>query len=304
MQDSDANTQVAGLSAEYRDTYYRECAKVTWVGIWVNVVLTVLKVVFGFVSSSRALLADGFESLLDVLSTSLVAVSFKVSSKPSDSNHPYGHYKIETIASAAVGLLLVGTAVAIGLNASFAIARDNNLRPGVAALVVSVVVILVKELLYRYTMVAGKRFSSDLIVANAHHHRSDAYSTGATLLSIGLARWGWAVFDSIGALMVVIVLLWMAGKIFLTVSQAVMDTAPSPEYLQSLQEKLESVNGLREITSLRVRPVGPFYHVEIKLGVDKNMTVEEGHRIGTEAKETILKAFPRVAEVTVHINPR
>ncbi len=286
------------------DGYYSQSERVTLVGIWLNVLLTIFKLVAGIVSTSRALVADALESFFDIISTAIVMVSLRISRKPRDADHPFGHQKIETLASAVVGLLLLATGLLILRNAYLVLHSGTSFKPGPLALIACVVTILTKEGLYRYTARVGNRFSSQLIIANALHHRSDAISSLVTFITIGLAFFGLRVFDTLGSAMVGVIILKMGWSILWGTGNVLMDKAPGPEFQERLKSEISRVDGVKEITLVRARPTGSFYHVEVKIGVDKNITVEQGHQIGRQTEINIMKAFPRVFDVIVHLNPR
>ena len=284
--------------------YYSQSERVTLVGIWLNVLLTIFKLVAGIVSTSRALVADALESFFDIISTAIVMVSLRISRKPRDADHPFGHQKIETLTSGVVGLFLLATGLLILRNAYLVLRSGTSFRPGLFALIACVVTILTKEGLYRYTARVGNRFGSQLISANALHHRSDAISSLVTFFTITLAFFGLRVFDTLGSAIVGVILLKMSWGILWGTGNVLMDKAPTPEFQKRLTSEISRVDGVKEITLVRARPIGSFYHVEVKIGVDKNITVEQGHQIGRQTEINIMKAFPRVFDVIVHLNPR
>jgi cation diffusion facilitator family transporter len=286
------------------DGYYLQSERVTLVGIWLNVLLTIFKFVAGILASSRALVADALESFFDIISTGIVMVSLRISRKPRDDDHPFGHQKVETLASGMVGLFLLVTGLLILRSAYLVLRSGTSFQPGAFALIASAVTVLVKEGLYRYTVRVGNLFGSQLIIANALHHRSDAISSLVTLFAIALAFFGLRVFDTLGSALVGLIILRMSWGILWGTANVLMDKAPSVEFQERLKSEISRVDGVKEITSVRTRPIGSFYHVEVKIGVDKNITVEQGHQIGRQTEINIMKTFPRVFDVTVHLNPR
>lgn len=284
--------------------YYSQSERVTLVGIWVNVLLTVFKFIVGLLASSRALVADALESFFDIITTGIVMVSLRISRKPRDADHPFGHQKIESLASGVVGLFLFTTGLLLLRNAYLVLRAGTSYHPALLALIASAVTIVAKEGLYRYTARVGNRFGSQLIIANALHHRSDAISSFVTLITIGLAFFGLRVFDTLGSALVGVIILKMSWGILLGTANVLMDKAPSPDFQERLKQEISRVDGVKEVTSVRTRPIGSFYHVEVKIGVDKNITVEQGHQIGRQTEINIMRAFPSVFDVIVHLNPR
>jgi len=292
MTESKTSTAVAGR-------------KVTLLGLFINTFLILLKFSAGIFGDSQALIADAVHSISDLFTDAVVLLGIKIGRKPPDEEHHFGHARIETLASAIVGLALIGTAVFLGIDAALSIHRHTEYHPTGIALIGAGVSIALKEALYRYTVIIGRRIKSQLIVANAWHHRSDALSSIAVLLGVGgtLIKPSWHILDACAALIVSFFIIKVGLDILWKTLREFTDTAPRPEILEKLMQLSRAVEGVMDAHDLRVRTSGGFYQAEIHIVVDGQLTVVEGHRIAKTVERCLEQEMDELDRVIVHVDP-
>jgi len=277
----------------------------TLLGLFVNALLILLKFLAGIFGNSQALIADAVHSISDLFTDVVVLFGIKIGRKPPDEEHHFGHARIETLASAIVGLALIGTAVYLGIEAALNIHRHTESQPTRVALIGAGVSIALKEALYRYTVLIGRRIKSQLIVANAWHHRSDALSSIAVLLGVGgtLIKPSWHILDACAALIVSFFIIKVGLDILWKTLREFTDTAPRPEIIKEIMQCSLSVEGVMDAHDLRVRTSGGFYQVEIHIVVDGQMAVVEGHRIAKAVERCLVGEMDTLDRVIVHVDP-
>ena len=279
--------------------------RVTLLGLFVNTFLILLKFSAGIIGDSQALIADAVHSISDLFTDAVVLLGIKIGGKPPDEEHHFGHARIETLASAIVGLALIGTAVYLGFDAALSIHEHTEYHPTGIALFGAGVSIAFKEALYRYTVLIGRRIKSQLIVANAWHHRSDALSSIAVLLGVGgtLIKPSWHILDACAALLVSFFIIKVGLDILWKSLREFTDTAPRPEIMEKLMQLSRAVEGVMDVHDLRVRISGGFYQAEIHIVVDGQLTVVEGHRIAKSVEHCLTKEMDALERVIVHVDP-
>ena len=279
--------------------------KVTLLGLFVNAFLILLKFIAGIFGNSQALIADAVHSISDLFTDVVVLFGIKIGRKPPDEEHHFGHARIETLASAIVGLALIGTAVYLGIEAALNIHRHTEHHPTGIALLGAGVSIALKEALYRYTVLIGRRLKSQLIVANAWHHRSDALSSVAVLLGVAgtLINPSWHILDAFAALIVSFFIIKVGFDILRKTLREFTDTAPRPEIIEKLMQLSRTVEGVMDAHDLRVRTSGGFYQAEIHIVVDGQLTVVEGHRIAKTVEHCLAAEMDELDRVIVHVDP-
>jgi cation diffusion facilitator family transporter len=279
--------------------------KITWIGIGVNGALIVLKVYGGIYGRSKALLADAVHSASDFVSDFLVLVGLHFLVKEKDSDHPYGHGKIETLATIGVGVLLCLAAVKVGLDAALAIYSGELAAPERFTIIIAALSVVSKEALYQATAKIGRKLGSEAMVANAWHHRSDAWSSGVTLIGVTLAALvpRLRVLDSYAALLVSFFILKVAVDILVGAIKKIIDTSPSEELLSGAKEEIRSVPGVKNCHDLTGRYYGNMIFMEVHIEVDPDLTVLESHSIANEARERVRSRFEEVSNLLVHIDP-
>ncbi len=278
---------------------------VTLVGAFVNAVLILLKFFAGIFGNSHALIADAVHSVSDLFTDAVVLFGLKVGQKAPDEKHHFGHARIETLASAIIGLVLIATALYLGIGASFRIYRHTEYHPTGLALVGAGVSIALKETLYHYTVRAGRRIKSQLIVANAWHHRSDAFSSVAVLLGVAGARIkpSWHVLDSFAELIVCFLIIKVGLEILRKALHEFTDTAPQPEIVRKIRQCALAVDGVIDTHDLKVRTSGGLYQMEIHIVVDGQLTVVKGHKIAKAVERCVIEDVGNFDRVIVHVDP-
>ena len=278
---------------------------VTLVGVLVNAFLILFKFLAGVFGHSQALIADAVHSVSDLFTDAVVLLGLRIGRKAPDEEHPFGHARIETLASATVGLALIATALYLGIQAALNIYRHTEYHPTGLALIGAAVSIALKEGLYHYTVHTGRRIKSQLVVANAWHHRSDALSSVAVLLGVVGARLKptWHILDSFAALLVSFFIVKVALEILRTTLREFTDTAPQPEILNKIANCIRSVEGVIDMHDLRVRTSGGLYQMETHIVVDGALTVTEGHRIAKAAESCLAEEVADVDQIIVHVDP-
>ena len=279
--------------------------KVTLLGVFVNAFLILLKFFAGIFGGSQALIADAVHSISDLFTDAVVLLGIKIGRKPPDKEHHFGHARIETLASAIVGLALIGTAVYLGIEAALNIHRHTESHPTEIALIGAGVSIAMKEALYRYTVLIGRRIKSQLILANAWHHRSDALSSVAVLLGVtgAFIEPSWHILDAFAALIVSFFVIKVGLDILRKTLREFTDTAPRPEIIDKLMQLSRAVEGVMDAHDLRVRTSGGFYQAEIHIVVDGRLTVIEGHRIAKTVERCLAEEMDELDRVIVHVDP-
>lgn len=288
----------------------KEIYRVTFIGSVVNLLLLVFKFVAGFVGHSAAMIADAVHSLSDFVTDIVVIVFVRISSKPVDSSHSYGHGKYETLATAIIGIVLFGVAVGIlvgGVKEILFVVRGGTLeKPGTIALVAAAVSIVLKEAIYRYTVYKGKGIDSQALVANAWHHRSDAFSSIGTLLGIGGAIFAgakWRVLDPLAAIVVSVFI----AKVAVNVLKGSLDELLEHSLPASVEEEIRSVilsvDGVNSPHHLRTRRVGYNYAIDVHIRMDGGMTLTKAHQKTSVVERLLKERFGAGTYVSIHTEP-
>lgn len=282
---------------------YQQGKKISIISLISNSMLALIKIFIGFFASSTALIADGFHSVSDMASTIIVMISIKFSETPADKNHPYGHEKAEALGTNILAVILILTAVFLGRDAFLTILGGNIAEPGSWALAAAFVSIIVKELLYRYTIKIGEEINSKGLIADAHHHRSDAFSSIAALIGIGGAKLGFRFLDPLAGLVVAFLILKVGYEIMRDTSYELMDGRPDREKIDEIREMADSIEGVVGIEDIKLRSYGPNYIVDLKIVVPDQLSVAEGHRIACQVENKIIDHSEDVKDVMVHVDP-
>ena len=279
--------------------------RVTWVGLGTNLALTALKFAAGIFGHSRAVVADAVHSLSDCGTDVAILVGTRLWSRPRDSDHPYGHARIEAVITMALGLVLAAVGVGIGYDAIAGIPEKHTQTPGIAALLAAAVSIVVKEVLYRWTILVGRQVQSSAVVANAWHHRSDALSSVPAVLAVGAAILlpKWTFLDHIGAVAVCLLIIQAAWRIILPAVGQLIDQGLPPRECGALLAAVREVKGVESAHDLRTRRLGPGVALDVHIEVQPTLTVTEGHDIAEAARSCIHGLFPDVIDVVVHVEP-
>ncbi len=277
---------------------------VTFVGALVNLVLSVAKVLFGWLGQSAALIADGIHSFSDLISDALVWFASKHGSQEADDDHPYGHGRIETLATAVLGGLLIVVAIGLAIDAGSRMFNPEELlQPNAFALIIAALSIAAKEWLYRYTQQAADAINSKLLRANAWHHRSDAVSSVVVVVGILGAMMGLPYMDALAAVVVAAMIGHIGWELVWGALNELIDTALEPEKVESIREVIQGVDGVRAMHLLRTRRMGHEALADVHILVDPYVSVSEGHQISEFVRQTVIRQFDEINDVTVHIDP-
>jgi cation diffusion facilitator family transporter len=286
------------------DARYQDIRKVTLVGAVVDLVLGVAKIIVGVIASSQALIADGIHSLSDLATDFLVLFAAKHAHREADDEHPYGHGRIETVATVVLGVSLVVVAIGISYDAVRRLmAPELLLHPGWMALLVAVISVLSKELIYQYTARAARRLRSKMLHANAWHSRSDAISSIIVVIGVVATMLGYPSFDALAAVAVALMVAKIGWDLLWQSLQELIDTALDPERVEAIRETIMAVDGVRTCHMLRTRHSGSDALVDVHIQVDPALSVSEGHQIGEAVRWRLIKTIDDVSDVTVHIDP-
>lgn len=286
---------------------YNKAKKGAWVGIWGNFILGGVKIVVGFVGGSYALITDGIHSLSDITSSVAVLLGLVIASKPKDRRHPYGHGRAESIASLSIAVLLMAFAIFIIYESLVAIITSENLvEPSVVTLWVAVLAVALKEGMYQYKMRLGKKLKSTSLMADAWHHRSDAFSSIIVAISIALAIYGGrqlVVLDKLGAIAVALIIIYMAVEIYKKAAAELMDESVDADMFKKIKKSALGVSGVKKVETLLVRKSGLYFLVDIHIEVEPDMSVTDSHDIATSVKDRITRDVEEVKSVLVHVEP-
>ncbi|MFC1668174.1 cation diffusion facilitator family transporter [Chlamydiota bacterium] len=288
----------------------KQAFMITLIGIFMNIFLIILKVLVGIIGRSRALLADGIHSVSDLASDIVVLFGFQFSTRPVDKTHDYGHGKFETFSAGIVGVLLFFAGVGIfisGMRTVIGIFTGGMIEaPSLVALIVAGISILVKELLFRYTIKVGTTVNSQALVANAWHHRSDALSSIATFFGItGAILLGekWRILDPIAALFVSILIIKTSVEIAIKASKELLETSLSDETELQITQVINKVIGVEELHNLRTRRIGASIAIDVHIRVNKTLTIVQAHRIAEKVEEKLRETFGHETVISVHMEP-
>jgi cation diffusion facilitator family transporter len=284
--------------------------RVTWVGFFLNLVLTAFKLLAGVIGHSGAMIADAAHSLSDFATDVVVLASFRLVGKPVDKEHDYGHGKYETVATAIIGgaLLLVGAGIFWGgaVKVWHSIQGEHLEAPGGIALVAAILSIVVKEWLYRYTVNVGKRIDSQAVIANAWHHRSDAFSSIGTMLGIGGAivlGEKWHILDPLAAVIVSVFIIKVAISISSGSIRELTDESLSDEIEDAILKIAAGIHGVAHPHNLRTRRIGSYIAVDLHIRVDRDMCVADAHDITEKIEAEIRHRFGQSSFISIHVEP-
>jgi len=279
-------------------------ARASYVGAAVNVFQTLIKIGFGILGQSAALIADGIHSLSDLLSDLLVIVAVRLGSREADYEHPYGHRRFETIATVILGASLIAIGGAITWSVMDRMAHPEHLPvPNVMGLDIAAVSIVINEWLYHYTKRIAIKTRSKLLMANAWHQRSDAISSLVVLFGIGAVMLGYPLADAIAAIVVALMVAKIGLNLVLESIKELVDTSLPPRLVAEIRTAIMGIDGVEGIHLLRTRQMGEDALIDAHIVVDPRITVSEGHSIGDTVRDELISRFDDVMDVLVHIDP-
>lgn len=284
--------------------------RVTIVGSIINFILLLFKFFAGIMGHSAAMLADAVHSLSDFVTDIIVIVFVRISSKPEDEGHDYGHGKYETLATAIIGIALLFVGFGIfwnGASSIYHFLHGGSLqKPGMLALIAALISIVFKEALYHYTVFEGKKLNSQAVIANAWHHRSDALSSIGTAIGIGgaiLLGNHWRVLDPIAAVVVSIFIMKVAIKLLIPCVDELLEKSLPADVEDEIQKIILSFPGVSSPHHLRTRRIGNYYAIEVHVRMNGNITLEEAHHTATAIENKLKEEFGKGTHVGIHVEP-
>ena len=291
---------------EFASDFQKVADRVSAISIMGNVVLAVFKLIAGVVAHSNAMISDAVHSASDVFSTIVVIIGIRFASKKADKEHPYGHERLECVAAIILAMVLFITGLGIGVEAlkNILSGNYNELQmPGILALAAAIISIIVKEAMFWYTKIYAIRIDSSALLADAWHHRSDAFSSVGALIGIAGARLGFPVMDSIASLVIFAFIIKAAYDIFKDAIDKMVDRSCDEETERQIYECVMKNREVIGIDSLHTRIFGNKIYVDIEIAVDGLYTLRRSHEIAEEVHEDIEKNFKKIKHIMVHVNP-
>ncbi|SFL99749.1 cation diffusion facilitator family transporter [Halanaerobium salsuginis] len=293
------------------DIRAKKANKITWIGFFANLILTSVKLIAGIIGNSTAMIADAIHSLSDFTTDIIVLISFKIVRKPPDKDHNYGHGKFETLATTIIGITLfvvgLGILYSSGENIYSAILLKTNLEsPRIIALVTALLSMITKEILFRITLKEGEEINSPAVIANAWHHRSDAFSSIGTFIGIGgaiLLGDNWRVLDPIAATIVSIFIMKTAYSISIGSIKELLEESLDDSTNKNILKIIENINQVRSPHELKTRKVGNKIIIDIHINVKNNLSIVEAHEINNEIERKIKKIYGDNTIINIHTEP-
>lgn len=288
----------------------KEIRNITLWGAFVNVVLTVFKILAGVLGRSSAMIADGVHSLSDLLSDVVVLVFTRISSKGQDRDHSFGHGKFETLATLIISILLVAVGANLlssGVRNIIGVINGEILeRPGYVALVAAVVSIVAKEIIYHAAVRTGRKTGSTAVIANAWHHRSDAFSSVGSLIGIGGALVlgdKWTVLDPLASCVISVAIIVVAVKMAMPSLAELLEASLPEEIEDEILATASSVEGVNDVHELKTRRNGMSFIIDAHIAVDPDISVVEAHDIATNVENALRERYGRETQINIHVEP-
>lgn len=282
---------------------HRTTQRVTLVGAAVNCGLASLQIVFGMLGKSQALLADGIHTLSDLSTDFIVLYASKRSSQEADKDHPYGHGRIETLASMLLGAILGMVGIGIGIRGVDSILNPRGIQPEAITIAFAFLAIVAKEGLYHYTMRAARATHSSMLESNAWHHRSDALSSVVVVIGISAQLLGVPYMDAVAAIIVACMISWMGLRLSRRALSELIDTGLDLELVEQVRSAMKANASVVGVHNLRSRSMGGLGYLDAHIEVDSDLTVSEAHYIAHRIEHQVMKRFPKIIDVQIHIDP-
>jgi cation diffusion facilitator family transporter len=285
--------------------HIKKIKKVTWIGLLSNILLAVFKFTVGILGRSQAVIADAVHTLSDISTDIAVLFGAKFWTSPADAEHPYGHWKIETVVTAIIGIALFIAAIEIAYKSIMSVKEVHKSGISLIAITGPLMSVIVKEVLYRWTKSVGRNVKSKALIANAWHHRSDAFSSISVLFAVLLAAINpkLIIVDHIGAFIVSVFIIKVAWDILRESFGELVDASAPKRDLKKIKGITMKVAGVKSIHAVRTRKLGPGLHVDLHVLVDGKVTVKKGHDISEEVKRELIEKGPNIFDVVVHLEP-
>ena len=273
--------------------FEKTAIRVSLVSVVWNLILSVFKLIAGFVAHSGAMISDAVHSASDVFSSIIVMIGVRISGKASDKDHPYGHERMECVAAIVLATVLAGTGVGIGYAAVKTLLDGEYASeiPGMLALIAAVVSILVKEAMFWYTRYYAKKIDSSAVMADAWHHRSDALSSVGALIGIGGARLGFPIMEPIASIVICVFIEKAAFDIFKDAIDKMVDKACDEQTEEALKNCALNTKGVEQV------------YVEMEIGADENLSLKDSHAIAENVHDAIEQGWPKIKHILIHVNP-
>ena len=281
----------------------RQIKSITYIGIAINIALSVVKVVIGSLAGSLALVADGIHSLSDVATDGAVLLGLRLGSKEPDQSHPYGHGRAETFSAGLIALVLILVGGAMIYYASMAIARDKVTVPRLGVLIAAIVSIAAKEWLYRATQKIAIQSHSPALYANAWHHRSDALSSVAVMIGFISLEFGFGHGDQVAAIAVGLMIIWVGVRIVSDSLRELTEGAVDSDTIEHIRGVINANSSIRQWHKLRTRTVGREVFLDLHILVDPDLDIAAAHQISESLENALHEQITRPVNITVHIEP-
>ena len=296
---------ISPVSERTGDPHTDVVLRVTWVGLVINTVLFAFKLFAGIIGRSQVVVADAIHSLSDSSTDVAIVIGVRYWSQPPDENHPHGHRRIETVITAFISLALGAVGVGLIYNGLMTLHEHHEEPPGWIAFIAAVISIITKEILYHWTISVGRRIRSQAMIANAWHHRSDAFSSVPAALAVAGAAIhpSWSFLDHVGAVVVSLFILQAAWKLGWPALQQLIDLGASQVDCEQIRAIALATENVIAVHAIRTRHIGSGLQVDLHVLVDGAMTVRQGHNISREVKRRLLEMGPDIADVVVHLEP-
>jgi len=283
---------------------YKDTMKVTLVGSAIDLALGVLKIIVGFIAQSQALIADGVHSLSDLVTDFAVLYAAKHSHREADEDHPYGHGRIETVATVALGIALIAVATGISYDALDRLFHPETLlMPAIWAIYAALLSVILKEWIYRYTMRVARKYNSKMLRANAWHSRSDAISSVIVVIGVAGSMAGLWYLDALAAVGVGLMIAKIGFDLVWDSLKELIDTGLAAEQVETIRQAILDVDGVNSLHILRTRQMGGDALVDVHIQVAPDISVSEGHFISETVRSRLIRDIDYVADVMVHIDP-
>jgi cation diffusion facilitator family transporter len=291
------------MSDDRRNVDSKAIKSVTNLSIVMNIILTAAKMVIGFLAGSMAVVSDGIHSLSDMVTDVAVIFGVQLGSKEPDSEHPYGHGRIETFAGSFVAVALVIVGVGMICYAVIGVAKGNIIVPTAGMFIVTITSIVSKEWLYQITKKVAVRTHSSATYANAWHHRSDAFSSVAVLIGIVALKFGFKYGDQIAAIVVGLMIIWVGVSVVRDCLHELIEGSVDTEVVEHIQNIIKTNSQVRQWHKLRTRTVGRELFLDMHILVDPDLSIAAAHEIAESLEKAMHEQMTRPVNITVHVEP-
>jgi cation diffusion facilitator family transporter len=281
----------------------RRIKSITYLGMAVNIALSVVKVAIGLSAASLALVADGIHSISDFATDVAVLLGLRLGSKEPDQSHPYGHGRAETFSAGLIALVLILVGGAMIYYATLAITKDEMTAPHLGVLIAAIISIAAKEWLYRATQKVAIQSHSPALYANAWHHRSDAFSSVAVVIGFISLEFGFGHGDQVAAIAVGLMIIWVGVRVIGDALRELTEAAVDPDTIEHIKEIINSDSSIRHWHKLRTRTVGREVFLDLHILVDPDLKITAAHEISESLEKTLDEKITRPINITVHIEP-